>query len=119
AVNLSLAANQFPNVTRNASGGIAIKYVTASIAASAWVVENLSATFSPALPLVVGPLFVGKSWNATSNASFNGSVAWAQTVHVTAANGATGALANAGTASAKATVPVALRCDVEGTAVVR
>jgi hypothetical protein len=119
AVNISLSANQFPNVTRDAAGNVGIKYVTASIVASAWQIENLSATFSPALPLVVGPLFVGKSWNATSTASFNGSVAWAETIHATSATGATGAMSTSGSASARATVPVALSCDVLGTAVVR
>ncbi|MCI4324392.1 MAG: hypothetical protein L3K00_00670 [Thermoplasmata archaeon] len=118
-VNISLDAQQFPNVTRDAAGDVGIRYVTESIAASAWVFENLSATFSPALPLVEGPLFVGKTWNGTSTASFNGSVAWAETVHATTASGTTGAFSTSGTASARATVPVALQCGVTGTAVVR
>jgi hypothetical protein len=118
-VNISLDAQQFPNLTRDAAGDVEIRYVTESIGASAWVVENLSATFSPALPLVEGPLFVGKTWNATSTASFNGSVAWAETVHATTASGTTGAFSTSGAASARATVPVALQCGVTGTAVVR
>lgn len=118
-VNVSLDAHQFPNITRDAAGDVAIRYVTGAMAASAWLVENLSATFSPALPLVEGPLFVGKSWNATSTASFEGNVAWAETVHAAAPNGATESASTAGTASANATAPVALACSVVGTTVVR
>ena len=118
-VNVSLAAREFPNVTSDAAGDLAIKYVTGTIAASAWLAENLTATFSPVLPLVEGPLFVGKSWNATSNASFAGTVAWAETTHVVTASGATASSSTAGSASANATVPVALDCTVLGTTVVR
>ncbi|MCI4333713.1 MAG: hypothetical protein L3K01_08360, partial [Thermoplasmata archaeon] len=118
-INISLDAQQFPNVTRDAAGNVNIRYVTGAIVASAWLVENLTASFSPALPLVQGPLTVGKSWNATSTASFNGTVAWAETVHATSGSGATGAVSNSGSASAHATVPVVLQCSVLGTTVVR
>jgi hypothetical protein len=118
-VNISLDAHQFPNVTRDAMGDVGIRYVSGAIAASAWLVENLSASFSPALPLVEGPLFVGKSWNADANASFEGTVAWAETVHAVTASGTTAAASTSGSASANATVPVALSCSVVGTAVVR
>jgi hypothetical protein len=117
--NVSLAAHQFPNVTRDAAGNVGIRYVTGTIAASAWLSENLTATFSPALPLVEGPLFVGKSWNATSNASFAGTAAWAETTHVVLPSGATASSSTAGSASANATVTVALDCSVLGTTVIR
>ncbi|MCI4356043.1 MAG: hypothetical protein L3K18_02710 [Thermoplasmata archaeon] len=118
-VNISLAASQFPNVTRDAAGDMSVRYTSGSIQASAWMIENLTATFSPALPLVEGPLFVGKSWNASSNATFVGTAAWAETVHYLAPNGRTAAASQSGSASANATAPVALACRVAGTTVVR
>ena len=118
-VNLSLAAVRFPNVTRDAAGDLGIRYVTASVAANAWLYENLTATFAPALTLVDGPLLVGKTWNANSTVAFRGGEAWAETVHYVGANGGTAAAATSGSASANATVPVALVCTVTGTTVVR
>ncbi|HEV8050489.1 MAG TPA: hypothetical protein VGP88_07840, partial [Thermoplasmata archaeon] len=118
-MNVSLDARQFPNVTRDAAGNVAIKYVTGSIAASAWIEENLTATFAPALPLVEGPLFLGKAWNANSTATFSGQVAWAETVHYVAPSGATATMSKSGAVAANATAPVALACSVVGTAVVR
>jgi len=118
-VNVSLDARRFPNVTRDAAGDVGIRYVTGAIAASAWIAENLTATFAPALPLVEGPLFVGKSWNASSTANFSGQVAWAETVHYVAGSGATATASKSGTVSANATTPVSLACSVVGTAVVR
>ncbi|HKV90265.1 MAG TPA: hypothetical protein VJQ43_03605 [Thermoplasmata archaeon] len=118
-INVSLAAHQFPNVTRDSAGDLGIRYVTASIRASAWLVEDLSAVFSPALTLVDGPLFVGKTWNATSQAHFTGSSAWAETVHYVSPSGATASASNSGTGSANATVPVNLACAVDGTTTVR
>ncbi|HKS59860.1 MAG TPA: hypothetical protein VJS68_03680, partial [Thermoplasmata archaeon] len=61
AFNLSLAATNFPNATTNATGQVDLKYVSGAISVRGWVAGDLRANFTPALPLVEGPLFVGKS----------------------------------------------------------
>jgi hypothetical protein len=118
-VNVSLDAVRFPNVTGNVSGAFSIRYVTGAIALSAWRAENLSATFSPALPLVEGPLSVGKTWTAASNATFVGGLAWAESVHERAAPGATASAAAGGSVAVNGSAPVDLACADTGTSVVR
>ena len=115
AVNLSLSAVNFPNVTRDAQGDQVLRYDTGSIAATGWAAENVSASFSPALTIVQGPLAVGNSWSASTMATFQGTAAYA--VHYVASVPGKGSASwsQAATASANATVPVALQFTVVGT----
>lgn len=115
AVNISLDAVNFPNATHDAAGNLDLKYVTGAISARGWVASDLTGTFRPALSVVQGPLYVGKSWNASSNASFHGSVAYAQAISVVMPNGAHASMANSASASANSTVPVSLTFTVVGT----
>ncbi len=103
AVNLSLAASDLPNLTRDAAGDLHVRYVTASYSARGYVAQDLAATFAPALPLVEGPLRVGKNWTAATNASFVGADAYA--AEFTASTPANGSAhwGQSGTVSANAT----------------
>jgi hypothetical protein len=118
-VNLSLDAHQFPNVTQGAGGSVSIRYVSGAISLGAWRYENVSASFSPALALVEGPLSVGKNWTATSNATFAGSVAWAEAIHARSPTGGTASAGTAGEVAVQTSAPVSLACADVGTTTVR
>ncbi|MCI4331446.1 MAG: hypothetical protein L3K19_06330 [Thermoplasmata archaeon] len=114
AMNVSLDAVNFPNVTRPAGGGEQIRYTTGSVSASGFVAESLRASFVPALVIVRGPLFVGKSWGATSNVSFQGWAAYAE-VDRASSGGSTASASKTGGASLNSTGPVNFTFRVTGT----
>ncbi len=114
AVNLSLAAVDLPNVTRTAAGDVAIRYVTGSYSAQAYVAQDLNATFVPAVPLVRGPLFLGENWTATTDASFVGAAAYAARFSATIPGNGTASWGQSGTVSANATDRLTLDFSVVG-----
>jgi len=114
AMNVSLSAINFPNVTRLASGAEQIRYDTGSVSAAAYVAESLKAWFHPAIPVVRGPLSVGKSWTASSNVSFQGWAAYAEVVHASS-GGSSASASKSGGASMNATGSVVLTFTVTGT----
>lgn len=76
-IAVSLSANDFPNSTVGSNGATTLKYVSGTMAEDAWAGVNFSASFTPALRLVQGPVQVGESWWANSTATVNGTVAYA------------------------------------------
>ncbi|HZY71271.1 MAG TPA: hypothetical protein VFF67_09900 [Thermoplasmata archaeon] len=108
AVNLSLVAVNFPNVTRTSPTNYTLAYNTGAISEQAYVAVDLRANFSPALPLVEGPLFVGKSWWANSTATIVGAGAYAANVQAKAPNGATYHASSSGAVQVNVSGPVAL-----------
>ncbi|MCI4341177.1 MAG: hypothetical protein L3K11_02210 [Thermoplasmata archaeon] len=114
AINVSLAAVNFPNSTVDPNGSTTLKYVTASLSEAGWVAENLSAQFAPALLVSDPPLSVGKSWNSTTRATFVGEAAYASEISGSA-NGTTILAKSAGAASLNASTPLRFTFDVTGT----
>lgn len=108
AVNLSLNAVNFPNVTRTSPANYTLVYNSGAITEQAYVAVDLHASFSPALPLVEGPLSVGKSWWANSTASIVGAGAYASNVLAKAPNGATYHASSSGAVQVNDSGPVAL-----------
>ncbi|MCI4363739.1 MAG: hypothetical protein L3K13_05480 [Thermoplasmata archaeon] len=113
AINVSLVASNFPNSTLDANGSTTVKYVTASVNEAGWVGENLTASFSPALLVSEAPLSVGESWNASTQATFVGTAAYASAI-TGSSNGTTISVKNAGAASLNASVPLTFEFTVTG-----
>jgi hypothetical protein len=114
AVNISLAAVNFPNVTSTSPGTTTLKYVTGAITEQAYVAIDLRANFTPALPIVEGPLFVGKSWWANSTVAFRGVASYASLVSAKTGTGATYQAANSGAVAVNVTSAVHLHLAVTG-----
>jgi hypothetical protein len=114
AFNISLVTTNFPNVTRDVSGNEVLAYRSQSLHVTAWIADDLQATFSPALALVQGPLSVGKMWNATATGRFAGTAAYAAT-YLAASGGSTARWSQSALLSANTTVRVALDFRVVGT----
>lgn len=77
ALNTTTIADHWPNVTADPNGSTTVSYTTAAFAEVAWVGEVLTVNFTPALPLAETPLYVGKTWNATTTANATGWAAYA------------------------------------------
>jgi hypothetical protein len=114
-INISLVAHSFPNVTQSSSGNTTIRYDSGSIALSEWAAADERANFTPALPLVQGPLYVGKTWNASGTVSFTGTIAYANRLSVALPGGTQGTISNRSVAHVNATVPYAVTFEVTGT----
>ncbi|MCI4344808.1 MAG: hypothetical protein L3J87_04205, partial [Thermoplasmata archaeon] len=114
AVNISLDAVNFPNVTSTVPNSTTLKYVTGAITEQAYVAIDLTANFTPALPIIEGPLFVGKSWWANSTVAFRG-VANSASLVTAHAGGATYQAANSGATAVNLTTSVHLHLAVTGT----
>ena len=114
-IALSLSASDFPNSTRAANGDTILKYVSGSIAEDAWVAVNFSASFAPAFLLVQGPVQVGESWLASSEASVNGTLAYAADYAASVPGGPTMHASQAGESQLSATAAIAMDCTVIGT----
>jgi hypothetical protein len=114
AVNISLAAVNFPNVTSTAANSTTLKYVSGAISEQAYVAIDLTANFTPALPIIEGPLFVGKSWWANSTVAFRGVASYASLV-TAHQGGATYQAGNSGATAVNLTGPVHLELAVTGT----
>ncbi|MCI4350886.1 MAG: hypothetical protein L3K15_05175 [Thermoplasmata archaeon] len=115
AVNISLAAVNYPNVTSTAPNTTTIRYDTGAISEQAFVGIDLRANFTPALPIIEGPLFVGKSWWANSTVAFRGAASYASLVTAKAGSGATYSASNSGAVAVNVTAPVRLHLAVTGT----
>ncbi|MCI4345681.1 MAG: hypothetical protein L3K07_02850 [Thermoplasmata archaeon] len=113
AINVSLAASNFPNSTLDANGSTTVKYVTANVNEVGWVAENLTASFAPALLVSEAPLSVGETWNSSTQATFVGTAAYASAVSGSA-NGTSIVVKNAGVSSLNATVPLTFEFSVTG-----
>lgn len=112
--SLGLAAVNFPNVTATPSGGFTVSYTTGTLSATAQAEADLLGTFAPAVPLLEGPLSVGKSWVSSSTATFVGSSSWGIQAQGVLANGEGGSWNDAGSSSLNATEPVDLLFTVTG-----
>lgn len=110
-LNLSLAEVNYPNVTAGPNGTETLTYQSAALSAQGYVAETFNASFTPALPVVEGPLSLGKSWNATSTVAFTGSAAY-RAVVTFAANGARASQSASAVASVNATGPISVRFAV-------
>jgi hypothetical protein len=115
-IAVSMAAQNFPNVTRNATtGNTAVSYSSGAFAVQAYSVTDLSAVFQPALLLIDGPLSVGKNWTSNSTVSFTGAEAYAIQYSAKLPSGTTATAGQSGQAAINATVPVSLTFTVLGT----
>ena len=76
-INVTMIAYQWPNFTADANGSTTVSYRTAAAANLGWVADSLTANFTPALPIASAPLYVGKSWNATTQLQVVGWAAYA------------------------------------------
>jgi|GEM_PF-3383470 len=112
-VNTTIIAYDWPTVTNNANGTTTVAYTTAGFTVLAWVGENVSATFTPAVPLAVAPLSVGETWNATTQANVTGWAAYAAAVAYATPN-ASAASATSGVFSLNASVTLAFDFAVVG-----
>ncbi|HYK92971.1 MAG TPA: hypothetical protein VEY07_02885 [Thermoplasmata archaeon] len=113
AMNASEVAAHWPSISTDANGSTTVRYGTAFSVAVGWMAENVSIAFSPALPISEAPLYVGKSWNATTSATVTG---WAAYAAATAAgNGTTNVSAfHSGAASLNTTASVGFSFLVTG-----
>ncbi|MCI4352610.1 MAG: hypothetical protein L3K14_04400 [Thermoplasmata archaeon] len=114
AINISLVASNFPNVTRS-PGSWSVHYVTGWIQADGWEAAALSANFTPAIPLVEGPLHVGKNWAASSTVRFVGSWAAASAISAGVPNGPSGSQSRAASAALNWTETLTFDFVVVGT----
>ncbi|MCI4369494.1 MAG: hypothetical protein L3K09_08035, partial [Thermoplasmata archaeon] len=113
AINVSLSASSFPNVTANAPNTTTLRYVTGAISARAFEASDVNATFTPALTLIHGPLSVGKSWTSNSTVNFTGRMVYAVAFTASSPSGSASSSAS-GAASANATFPVSITFTVVG-----
>lgn len=114
-IAVGLSASDFPNETVAANGDTTLKYVSGSMAEDAWEAVNFSASFSPALTLVQGPVQVGESWLANSTASVNGTMAYAANYAVALPGGPTERWSQSAESRLSTEVAVALYGSVVGT----
>lgn len=112
--SVGLVAVNFPNVTASPSGTTTVSYTTGSLSATAQAEADLVGVFTPAVPLVEGPLALGHSWDASSTATFVGSSSWATQAQGVLSNGEGASTSNQGSSSLNATTPVDLLFTVTG-----
>lgn len=113
-LTVSLTAVNFPNITADPSGDSVVSYTTGQVSGQAEVAVDVSATFTPALLLVQGPLYVGESWTTDSQADFNGQLVYSVQLSGIAPGGTPFNYSQSGQESLTATFPVVLAFTVTG-----
>jgi hypothetical protein len=114
-LNVALTAVNFPNITYDPStGDSVVSYTTGQIQGEAQVAVDISASFQPALLVVQGPVYVGESWTASSQASVTGEVAWSVQLSGIAPDGTPFNYSGTGQGNAAANFPVVLAFQVVG-----
>ena len=115
AVNLSLSAVHFPNVTAAPGGGYTLKYVSGTIGAQGYEAINLTGIFSPGLLLVNAPLTNGSRWTSVSNVTWNGTVAYASAMEASVPGGNSARTVQAASAHLVRHSQLVLNATVNGT----
>lgn len=111
AANDTWIAYHWPGYTNNANGTITVTSTTAAAVALSFVGQTFRANFTPALPLSKAPLSVGKTWNASTQATI---VGWSAYASASAySNGKTNVTAhNSGGTSLNTTTKLGFSFDV-------
>lgn len=118
AINVSLVAVNFPNLTARPNGTVTLAYRTGAVRAAGYVAEELNASFSPPLWIVEAPLFVGKTWNVTSQVQLSGRAAYSA-VETAVSGGSSYSQHQSGVGQVRASGTLAMEFAVTGATTVR